>query len=108
MPVSRLGFFNLLKQFCAIATGYHKLARNFLAGIPAGCGYSPLFCPRSGLAPRLRRVRPTAPGVPYRAIDPTLGPPLCSGDPTYLLDLALCELLVESMKRTQHTPLPHR
>jgi hypothetical protein len=108
MPVSRLGFFNLLKQFRAIATGYHKLARSFLAGVPAGAITVPLLCSRSGLAPRLHKVRPTAPRVPYRAIDATLGPPLCSGDPTYLLDLARCELLVESMKRTQHTPLPYR
>jgi transposase len=26
-------FFNLLKHFCAIATRYDKLARNFLAGV---------------------------------------------------------------------------
>jgi len=33
-------FFNLLKQFCTVATRYDKLASNFLAGVPAGCGSS--------------------------------------------------------------------
>jgi hypothetical protein len=99
MPVSRLGFFNLLKQFCAIATGYHKLARNFLAGVPTS------FARGLDSHHACIECAPPPHECPIVPMTESSDHPFAVATPTYFGALPL---LVESMKRAQHTPLPYR